>query len=585
MRLLATAANRIAYTKFEIAKFNPPENFMDQKSLSEDLCLSVIRVVREMFACVSQGWESPAWLSVKSHALTSDTLANQLRIIISSPVNENEDVYERVLGLSGDEFRKGDPVAGWARLGAAWARDQENLDKRLRHQMRHLIVDSLLPITVKLRQHLVALATANRPLIAHHSAILARDFITDKLREDLDHTRIVIGRHVKTVPLMLSAHRGKKNSWKMYIEAAHPEDQVRPLLDLYKIVSEGDVKRTAIVVLELLGRTVPTTVTLATVKDLLSAEGNAPMCEMLAALIRPEWRNAIAHEDFLWDSEKSMAILDGKLVSLGELLHTSIAAMNICEGFEHGVAVSYAQNSKLNPWDETVSTSLDGLTRVLQTMGNVGQPVLDGRKRGPCIRLDVPDISIESIQTLLRAILMAAQVDNSIDLWEVRQGPDRPILNIDRFAIEAALKVASGLWESTDPTPFASLPLIANGMRNAGEDDTVSAGTILALAAAHVTGERSRLTPSLASADPAAKNEMLTTVRLISDGVNVASTFLEGDRPKRKLLMFAQILSGDCQWHENAPPSALISGFSPADRALNRNMPAHIPWIMPSAGR
>jgi hypothetical protein len=173
-------------------------------------------------------------------------------------------------------------------------------------------------------------AVSDRPLIAHRAAVLARDLVTEKLAADLARTRSVIARHVQREPLMLSAYRGQVSAWEAHRRTTFEEDQVRPLADLYKIVSEGDVKWTAVVVLNLLGRTVPALPTLATVNDLLVAERDEPICSMLASVLRPEWRNAIAHEEFRWDSSHGMAMIGNQLVDLDHECRARTP------GFSHG---------------------------------------------------------------------------------------------------------------------------------------------------------------------------------------------------------------------------------------------------------
>jgi hypothetical protein len=263
---------------------------------------------------------------------------------------------------------------------------------------------------------------------------------------------------------------------------------------------------------------------------------------------------------------------------LDEVLDAALRARAICRGFEHGVAVAYAQNASLVIRGAENSNYVGRDLSILQAAGEARFPVLDIRRHGSLVRLDVPDISGESLRETFRAILRAAIADPGVERWELRQAsPDRPLLHVDRAGIHAGLQVAEPLWEIADPLPFAALPLLANAMTNAGEPAETTASTVLCLAAAHVLGERDRLSPALAHGGPTAKDELISTAKLISDGTKAAAHLMEG-AARRKLLAFAEVLAGECHRLKSAPPYALVHEFVPAYRALRRHGPAHLPW-------
>lgn len=444
--------------------------------------------------------------------------------------------------------------------------------------MRHLIDDSL-PLTVKLLHHLAVLALSDRPLVAHRAALLARDLVTSRLKSEPELTCSVIARHVDREPEMLFSHRGQIAYWDAYTRAEHQEERARAAMDLYRAVLEGDIKRTATVVMELMGKAVPQGASLATIRDLLSAEDGQPLCKLLASTIRSEWRNANAHEDFHWDPVNSTLLLGGRSADLEQVMDAAIRARTICHGFEHGVAVAYTQNPSLIIWGTGDANYVSRDLAILQAAGEARFPVLDIRRHGSLVRLDVPDVSVESLREAFRAILRAAIADPSVERWELRQtSPDRPLLHVDRTGTHAGLQVAEPLWDTADPLPFATLPLLANAMTNAGEPAEATASTVLCLAAAHVLGERDRLSPALAHGDPAAKDELIGTTKLISDGAKAAARLMEG-AAHRRLLAFAEVLAGECHRLKSAPPFALVREFVPAYRALRRHGPPHLPWI------
>ncbi len=378
---------------------------------------------------------------------------------------------------------------------------------------------------------------------------------------------------------MVSAHRGQITYLDAYHQEEYQEEKARAVMDLHRAVLEADVRRTAVVVLELLGMTVPQGAPLAAVRDLLAAQDSQPLCKLLASTIRSEWRNANAHEDFRWDPVNSTLLLGGRPAGLDEVLDAALRARAICRGFEHGVAVAYAQNASLVIRGAEGPNYVAQDLSVLQATGEAGFPVLDIRRHGSLVRLDVPDVSVESLRRAFRAILRAAIADPSVECWELRQAsPDRPLLHVDRTGTRAGLRVAEPLWATTDPLPFAALPLLANALTNVGEPAATTASTVLCVAAAHMLGERDRLSPALAHGDPAAKDELISTAKLISDGAKGAAALMEG-AAHRKLMAFAEVLAGECHRLKSAPPAALVHEFVPANRALRRHGPAHLPWI------
>ncbi|MEV8021070.1 hypothetical protein AB0O76_33005 [Streptomyces sp. NPDC086554] len=309
----------------------------------------------------------------------------------------DEDTYRRTLGLSDEEMSHGSGVAVRARLLAAWAKNPKNLDRRLRRSMKHLIDDSL-PLTVKLLNHLAMLALSDRPLEAHRATLLSRDLVASHLKSEPELTCSVMARHVSQERELLSSHRGQIAYRDAYNRAEHHEEKARAALDMHRAALEGDVKRTATVVLELLGRTIPQGASLSTIRDLLVAQGEQPLCKLLASTIHSDWRNANAHEEFRWDPVDGTLLLGGQPTDLQAVLDAVIRARTICHGFEHGVAVAYAQNASLINWGAEEATYVSRDFAILQAAGEVGFSVLDIRRQGSLVRLDVLDLSINDVR-------------------------------------------------------------------------------------------------------------------------------------------------------------------------------------------
>ncbi|QNP71132.1 hypothetical protein IAG44_17920 [Streptomyces roseirectus] len=580
LRSLHASVVALSAVAEEVSRFSPSRTSAAERRLATDLARANRNEVQALFVCLEQGWAESAWSAARKYALAAQAAGRTLETAAKTDHADlpDEDVYQRTLGVSAEQVGPGSGVASRARLLAAWAEAPQMLDHRLRRSMRHLIDDSL-PLTVILLHHLAVLAISDRPLVTHRAALLGRDLVTSHLKSDPELACSVMARHVAREPEMVSAHRGQIAYLDACYEEEYQEEKARAVMDLHRAVLEADVRRTAVVVLELLGRTVPQGASLATVRDLLAAQDGQPLCKLLASTIRSEWRNANAHEDFHWDPVNDTLLLGGRPADLDEVLDAALRARAICRGFEHGVAVAYAQNTSLVVRGAEDSNYVGRDLSILQAAGEVRFPVLDIRRRGSLVRLDVPDVSVESLREAFRAILRGAIADPSVECWELRQeSPDRPLLHVDRTGTHAGLQVAEPLWDTADPLPFATLPLLANAMTNAGEPAEATASTVLCLAAAHVLGERDRLSPALAHGDPAAKDELISTTKLISDGAKAAARLMEG-AAHRKLLAFAEVLAGECHRLKSAPPFALVREFVPAYRALRRHGPPHLPWI------
>ncbi|MFD7494175.1 hypothetical protein ACFV8T_17435 [Streptomyces sp. NPDC059832] len=582
-RLHATAIVASSVAR-EVSRFHPSRTSIAEQRLAADLARAIWGELIALFDCLEQGWAEPAWAESRRYALAAQVAAEKL-VAAAEDADTNslgEDVYRRTLGIPAEQLSGGTGAASRARLAAAWATDRKSLDRRLRRSMRHLIDESV-PMTGHLCHHLAHLAVSDRPLVAHRAALLGRDLVMSQLESAREQTCSVIARHVAREPEALFSHRGVIAYQDAYIRAEHPEEKARAAMDLYRAVFEGDVKRTAAVVLELEGGTVPQGTTLATLRDLLAAEDDQSLCSLLGSTIRPEWRNANAHEDFRWDPVSGTLLLSAQPTDLEQVLDEAIRARSICLGFEHGVAVAYARKASLVIQDSGNPNHVDRDLSILQSSGESRFPVLDIRRQGRIVRLDVVDISVETLRDGCRALLRAALADPGVERWEIRQSsPSLPAFVVDRAGIEAGLLIAEPLWETSDPMPFAELPLLVNAMNNAGEPEEATASTVLVVAASHVFGEKRRLATRVTLADPAAKHELITTAGLVGKGAETAARLLDGVN-RRRVAAFSEILAGECQRLENTSRWEMVHAFASADRVLRRHAPARFPWIKPSS--
>ncbi|GAA1225569.1 hypothetical protein GCM10009665_15020 [Kitasatospora nipponensis] len=578
---LRSSADALDTVAGEVLRFAPPDAVAGEAQLVEDLATHGRGFVQAVWDCAGDGWNESSWQDARTRGQSADAAAQTLLDIpATSHGSDSEDVFDRTLGVPSSELRVGKGPAFAARLAAAWSRDPEGLDRRMRDQTSHLLDDSLV-LTGKVRLHLAVLAAADRPLLMHRAAALTRELVSSMLAVEPEQVRSAIAEHVRSEPAMLSTHRGLFNAWGIYKGAPSAEEQMRPVADMYKIVVEGDVKRTAKVLLRLLGRPVPPALTLATARELLASEQTQPLCSILASVIMPAWRNAVAHEDFHWDSSIGAPLLSGQQVDLGEILVEVGRARSVCLGFEHGVAIAYAQAPLKDSQSAEPHNEVARNLGILRAVGEAGQPVLDLRRIRTTVQLEVQSVSIKTLETLLGALVSGAEVDKSVERWEVHQGSRRPAFCVDRSAIDAVLSLAEvdDQDRKTLTFPPAGLPMIASGLANAGAPLDSAVSALLALAAAQVVGERDRLARRLTKNDREAGLDLLRTLQLTSRAVVAATAFID-EEAGRPLVMFAKLLQFEHDSLSGSKPVAMVNRVAPADRALRRHAPAFLPWII-----
>ncbi|TDO60904.1 hypothetical protein EV651_107177 [Kribbella sp. VKM Ac-2571] len=568
LRRLKAAVESVVSEADEVARFRPPRTSLPDWSSVRALADAALCAGELIFACVAQGWAESPWSAASEHLMAGRSAALELEAVVATvhPSQPHEDPYLRALGFSENQLQRGAGVSWRARLLAAWMSDAVSLDRRMRRMMRHLLDDSL-PLTIKLRLHLATLAMSDRPLLAHRATIEARELVTSLLMTDREQTCSVIAKGADREPEMLFLHRSHVEYVAAYSRASHPDGRARAAMDLYRSVLEGDLKRTSVTVLELLGRRVPDSPSLSAIRGLLESE-EQPICALLASTIRPGWRNANAHEEFRWDPIGNTMLLRGQAADVDEVILEALRAREICRAFEHGVAVAYAHNLSLVSWSAAKPSYVSRDQSVLDTAGSLGVPVVDISREGTTVRLDVPDLTILVLRDVCRVILYGAAADPQVERWEVWQtSSDLPPLIVDCAGTAAGSALAERAGADTDPMPFAALAMLANAMSCGGERSEAASALVLTLAAAHVLDERDRLAANLARGEESAEAELLNIVGLVSQGLRAAAQLLE-DPGRSELLSFARALAEECDRSANVSSADLVHAFAPASQML-----------------
>jgi hypothetical protein len=143
------------------------------------------------------------------------------------------------------------------------------------------------PDHTKVRLHLTWLSVCARPFVAHQAAVAARDLVRMALAADPVACLMAIAEEVTHEPVMYSTHQCLVEAARAFGKAASAQEQMRPALQMYAPVMEGDIRRVARVVLRLLGRHVDSSATLAVLAEQLAAQD-----EPIGALLAPSVRSA-----------------------------------------------------------------------------------------------------------------------------------------------------------------------------------------------------------------------------------------------------------------------------------------------------
>ena len=74
---------------------------------------------------------------------------------------------------------------------------------------------------------------------------------------------------------------------------------------------------------------------------LLVHRDESPLCEVMAALIEPAWRNPRAHEHLHWDPELGQALFGQTAVDLATVMEVTDLITSVTRGFQAGIPADW----------------------------------------------------------------------------------------------------------------------------------------------------------------------------------------------------------------------------------------------------
>ncbi|MCE6995405.1 hypothetical protein LZG04_11380 [Saccharothrix sp. S26] len=571
-------ACRVVAAMFNVVGwFAPPEHLAGMAAVLDRMEEVMYGFARDAVDAAVEGLPEQRWHEVLSYTATRDALIDELRSVAARMPEVQEPLLETVLGLPGSVIDAGDGLTFAARVSAAWARQSDVLDDRLRETLPHLL-DPSMPLMSEVRLHLTGLLLREYPWRAHVAAVAARDLVLAALATDADRCLDVITESVERQNQMYFTHTRISKAVAAVKAARYPEEAADPAANIYLAMAEGDVRRAAVTVLTLLGEDVPDKATLHPLRTRLAAHRDSMACAVLLWCIDTHLRNAIAHSHMEWDAEHQCMVLDGRAVSPHDLMRMTLQAYGTCTGLHAGISVALNQagnphHHRPPPTDPSV---WDG--RLLDILGSHGIEATRARRQGRTIHIQVPHVTAATLRDHLVGVYHADQIVPHVDDW-ILAPHDRPDLLLDAATLATARSLTEpDHGDSPSAHVYAIEPVLyAGALFNHGLAPDRIVRSVIGLASSQAVGERNRLLPQWSS-EPAAVAELTSALRHLARGVVAAASLLP-ESVRDHLDGFAAMLTARCErlgavHLEQEAREASIQ----LDWALRSNTPIEIPW-------
>jgi hypothetical protein len=564
----------------DLGQFNPPESDAGPAGLVCEVAQACYAFTAAILECAVGGLDTDAWTSAVDARRRRDRLLGSInppsRDLQKETEPSEDPVFERMLGLPTSALSDGDGLTFASRVAAAWGKYPE-LDDRLRTQLPHLL-DPATPLRDKVRMHLTQLLGSARPLGAHQAAVAARDLVLRVLSSDRASAVRIIADGASQEPIMYATHQCLISAVHAYNQASSPHDRMRPALQMYNPVMEGDVRRVARLALKLLGRKVTNNTTLTPLAEQLIAISDEPICILLSSCIETTWRNAIAHEQVWWDSARQRVMLAGEAVDPAEIAGEALRAHEICRGFETGLAVALNQAGNPQDGEESDRTETASSIRLLLALGEAGITASRLDRDGITIRPLIAPLTIRTLDYLHQAVIQIAAEPETMD-WDIRQTAKRPPYRISRASIEAALSLSKrdGTGQLCIELPIAALPMVLSGLAVHEPNSASIVPTVISLAAIQITGEYRRLAPQFAVGDPQAHASLQQTMRRAAQAIEASAT-IAVENSRQELLAFSRLVRKTLRALA-ADGSANADAMQAIELALRSCGSPQLPWL------
>lgn len=322
---------------------------------------------------------------------------------------------------------------------------------------------------------LLAVLVADRPLIAHRTALATRDVVVSSADRHGGAVASVLADYRRQGIRELAAHR----EIVMKLEAAvvaemrgDHEGHALAVAWLYAALADGPAHRAAITLLRLHGRDMGDRPKLGNVREALGTLRCCHAASAFEAALQPDWRNAIDHRELHWDPSASALVLRDALVSVHDLAARCQAATAATAGVELGITLAMAARPVV--YREVERLAPKHLDRALVEYGLreelAGRGVTRAAVRTVADRLLVGPVHREDIVYVLAAMVGRAEDLRSMQAIELA-AEGLPVLLVAPSALRRA-----GTLRCTDDRggrvlpPDALLPVFVTALAAAGAE-------------------------------------------------------------------------------------------------------------------
>ncbi|MEV4638024.1 hypothetical protein AB0J80_11785 [Actinoplanes sp. NPDC049548] len=322
--------------------------------------------------------------------------------------------------------------------------------------------------------HPFALATDSYPLVAQRAARDACDLVRAAAALDVRTAAAVVVSAAAREQKSYSTHRGLSKTRRDIAAAPDEDARTRAVADLYRMLCEGPLRSAAVETLGFLGESLPSTAGLNDIRSrLLVHRTESPLCEGIAYLIEPAWRNARAHEDLHWDPERGKAIFGETAVDLPDVEAKADLMWSMCRGFQAGIQIARGILPALAEaidQAESVASPVSRDIELAKVFGVASLVVDDIRRDSNHVTMILKPLHGAGLASRIGiALVNAAALDSSVSIWTI-ETEDLPDFSVGRSAVQLAATLLGpgpdGQLAFLYPTSFA--PLLAEALTRNG---------------------------------------------------------------------------------------------------------------------
>jgi hypothetical protein len=387
----------------------------------------------------------------------------------------------------------------------------------------------------------VALATLDRPLVAHRIARSVHELMAAAWAVDPEAVQALIERTTAQGPLLFAAAARIERGFKLLAAGelsglVDDESVVKTVMDTYEALAEasfrtyGWLARDLIVVAD--GGTVEKSdqpPTLGSLEQQLASSGSE-VGEAMAASSESASRNAAAHEEYRWDAaaEELHDLRTGQVWSLEVFEKTAFRLIGAVIGADAGYSCFVGSGQvELEVPDWLAAGETPHATGILAraSFGAFGFQVLEVHDNGATVVIERPDQLDKS--RLMPPLGGMSAILGDVEAFRILGDDGTPLLDVAGEAMVEARDAAESVRD------LASLaPLLSDGERS-GHDPNEALMRVLTVQVAQVV---------LAAIQAVqASDAGLHTARLVGERLNFVIRFAQerserGDREVRRLV-------------------------------------------------